>query len=31
MVRRQQFEDELLQVKRRVIALLEASKEQLNR
>ena len=31
MVRRQQFEDELLQVKRRVIALLEASREQLNR
>lgn len=31
MVSRQQFEDELLQVKRRVIALLEASKEQLNR
>ena len=31
MVPRQQFEDELLQVKRRVIALLEASREQLNR
>lgn len=31
VVSRQQFEDDLLQVKRRVVALLEASREQLNR